>query len=177
MKLIQLRNKENKIINQIINHGGEITDEIETSLEITKTEIAESIDAYAHVLKHSIKAEEQYWKDRKEEATKALKRIENNKDFLKQQLHDISTEGELVGEEYTIKPDTNCSRTVNYDIAPANIGHYSVILTAESFLRHFKDKPDDYIKATHKVLLDELTDHPEAIEETLTPTIKIVKTK
>ena len=177
MKLIQLKNKEEQIINKIRNNGGEIDGETETNLEITKTEIAESIDAYANVLKHSIKEEEKYWTTWKNEATSMLKRIQDNKNFLKQQLHDISTEGDLVGTYYTIKPDTNISRPINYNILDANIGEYTVKMTAEAFLRHFKDKPDDYLSFTRKVLLKELPDNHEAIETVVTPTIKIVKTK
>lgn len=177
MKLVQLRNKEQEIINKIRNNGGEIDDETEQNLEIAKKDIVESIDAYAYVLKFSIKEEEQYWKDRKEQATKALKTIEANKEYLKQQLHSISTEQDLVGEDYTIKPDINTSRSIDIDLVEPDIGLYTVQMAPESFLRHFKDKPDDYISVTRKVLLKELPDNHKAIEETITPTIKIVKTK
>lgn len=177
MKLLTLRNKEQQIINKIINNGGELDNDTETDLEITKTEILESIDSYAHVLKHTIKNEEQYWTDRKNEATKALKRIQNNKEFLKQQLHSISIEEDLVGKEYTISPDTNTSREIDISLVEENIGEYTVQMAPESFLRHFKDKPDDYISVNRKVLLKDLPKGHKAIETILTPTIKITKTK
>lgn len=177
MEILHLRNKENEIINKIINNGGEIDGNTEQALEITQTEITKSIDSYAYVLKHTLKKEEEYWQERKDEVTKILKRIKNNKEYLKQQLHHISTEQELVGKEYTIKPDTNTSRTINKALVEETIGQYTVQLTPEAFLRHFKDEPDGYISVTHKVLLKDLPGDHKAIETIETPTIKIVKTK
>ena len=178
MKLVYLKNKEEEIINKIRNHGGEITDGIEKSLEITKAEIIKSIDSYAYTLKHGLKEEKQYWKNKKAEVTEALNRIEKNEDFLKQQLHSIATEMELKGEQFTISPDTSVTRKVtDYDKVDEEIGEYTVRMTPESFLRHFKDKPDDYITVTRKVLLKDLPEGHEAIEELTTPTIKITKTK
>lgn len=177
MKLLHLRNKEQEIIHNIVNHGGEIDDKIEQSLEVTKTEIAKSIDSYAYVLKHKLKEEEQYWRDRKAEASTMLKRIDDNVSYLKQQLHSISSEGDLIGKQYTIKPDTNTSKPINKDLVEEDIGEYTVQMTAKAFLSHFKDKPDDYIKVTRKVLLEDLPDGHKAIETVITPTIKIVKTK
>lgn len=181
LKLLELRNKEQEIINDIINFAqenqGEINSETEKNLEVTKKDIIKSIDSYAYVLKYKIKEEREYWKTRKAEADTILKRIDNKESYLKQQLHSIATEEDLVGESYTIKPDSNTSRSIIIDLVEENIGEYTVKMTPEAFLRHFKDNPEDYISVTRKVLLNELPDDHKAIESEVTPTIKIVKTK
>lgn len=180
-KLIKLRNKEQDIINKIVNYAadndGVVEDSDSLSLEITQNEIRQSIDAYANVFKYTLKKEKEYWTDRKKEATQALQRIEQNTDYLKQQLHSLGTDEELIGDDYTILPDTNVSRTIDVDKVESNIGIYVVSMSPEIYAKYFPPKSKEFITVSRKVLLADLPEKHPAIVEEITPTIKIIKTK
>lgn len=177
MKILALRNKEQTIINQIINNGGELDETTEHNLEITQTEIRESVDAYAYVIKKGIEKERQYWEDIKQEANKAIKRIDTNKERLIQQLHSLSVDEDLIGEQYTITPHTTESHEIDQTLVEENIGEYIVKISPETFIELFKNNPEKYLSYTRKILLKDLPENHKAIQTIITPTIKITKSK
>ena len=179
MKILTLRNKEQEIINKIVNNEGIMDDGTKDELEFTEREITQSVDAYAYVLKSTLKTELEYWKQKKKDIESVIKRIANNKEYLEQQLHSITSTGDLIGEEYTIKPDVSVKTTVNTQEVEEPYGQFIVTLTGEEFeiLREDLEKTEDYNNIVHKVLINDLPKNHKALEQTIRPTIKIIKTK
>lgn len=179
MKIINLRNKENEIINRIVNNEGVMDDETKNELEFTEKEIVESVDSYAYVLKNTLAKELNYWAERKKEIETIIRRINNNKEYLQQQLHSVASQAPLRGAQWTISPDVSITTKVNIEDVTEPYGEYNVSLTGQEYewlLEHL-EKTENFENIKHKVLIKDLPKGHKALEQTIRPTIKITKTK
>lgn len=176
--LIQLRNQQAQIINEVRNNEGIFSEELNESHEATQQLILQKVDAYAYVLKEDLPAEKAYWKDRKNQAQEMLKRISANKERMQQLLHSVSSEINLVGTDYTITPTMSTTRTIDLEKVSKDIGTIQVTIPYSYLEQLANDLPEGQLTVgARKVLLSDLPkEHPAIIEE-LRPTISITKTK
>jgi len=103
--LINLITESSEIVNEIISNGGELTEEIEQSLEQNNINLAAKLDNYAYLWER-LEVEASYWKAKADEFSRVAKSVKTVNATLKSRLKFAMVESEkaeMVGNDFKFK--------------------------------------------------------------------------
>lgn len=103
--LTELISESNAVLNQIIDAGGELTEEIEKALATTTTELQTKVDSYVFIME-KLDSEAEFYKQKAEQYLKISKACKNLKERINQRTKEIMETNkiyELKGFDYHFK--------------------------------------------------------------------------